>query len=1685
MSWTSAWLVKEVIGQTNQNFAGMPIHYRLTYTNTGSTPISILLSDQIPSSLLYNPLLTTSRCPGNSNSNFSVAYNPLLATVSTNTCSLAVWSSAVVDFNALIVAPSFTSIINTASVNVYDSGNNFIRTESNSITLLPYANLRVEKMFTWSLPQKFGDLVTFQIKVYNFWSTDATNIILQDIIPNGFVLQSSTLPGTPTYSSLTNTYTWILPSLSAQSTGLYTIVARLNTTIPGAWLSVWSKVTNTVVISTWSNSSPSYIVFNDNPSLSSSTGTSIFAIAGVPEVTLTKTLITPNTSGHLYQSGDQVGYRITLYNSGNATASGLLTDYFPSQLTPLSASIAPTSTAGSVWSRNNISIAPSQTLTVFLTGILNNNYSSNTTYTNNADFVLTNLSGSIVDNGTAVWTILGRPDLVVTKTLLSSMPQISWDTVVYRLTLANSGTTTFTGTRCLSDVWPSQLTFVNSSVAVWWCNGIYSWSGDANNLPFSIILTGILNPTASAGMTIVNTWSVFTTTAQLSTANDASSAAIVVGGVGILNMSKTSASSINWISGTIIRYTLNYSNSGTQTISGLVLSDVLPVWLSYVSGTLSPTSNGATLTWPTINLLPGSGWSIVMDTRLNTSFLSGSLTNCISATATSRYLSWVLSDRCSTISFVSVPDLSIKKTILSGVQWLSGSTVVFKLDIANNGSTGVNNVNLIDTISTGIILLPWVSSSFGSSSNLVQTAPGQYSLTIGSLSPGMSGTLIYTGVLNFQPTSTYNYTNTANLTGSFIDANINDNTSTVSSSAAVAVWCVLTKAGQWVWSTSQWWVDLSGQIVSYTINLTNNGTIPLTNISLSDTRPSWLTRPTNLDTNNIFAAGVSLNPGQTTGFVLTGKLLTRASVSLLNSVTANYTINGVPFSCWWSGDVVKKAPSCNNWYLEEGEQCDVYVNNGITSVITLSGSLFNTNSFSFDGGATTQTCDACKLKATAAKNCVTMTVPWLSPKVSCADLQIPTDTVKLTLKKYVDGNDAQDSASAVTKQAGNEAEYKILITNTSSTNATDVILSDTLPAGVEYIPGTLSPTTVTYTNGTINGNLGTLAWWQSVTVTLRVRVTSNNSSITNIATVNYKDSGGVPQSPVSDPAVIKWWNNLCQNNTLDAGEQCDLGLGGTIGDYLDGNRTTRSTSSQRWAICTSSCIIDTSLNRCGDGRLGRLEQCDLGVNGGTIGTHLDTLATVMASSQYQGKKCDIGCNIVGNPTIPACWYTDTVISVMKDEVLPIAWDVEISSGVVETSSQCNASNNGMIVKDSLECTFRIYNKNEESDTRDWWASSFDRTLPCNTQQWKNSNGELYKAFQNDPLFVERPYGSFLVGVDVDVNGNKLDLKNWYGEYKVSLDKVSYSYCDGNGKSTKSPNVYARVCQINIAVTRPYLMQKSNTIYKSNDTLKDFFVLGYPDKTIISATQFDSLSERTQLSSLEYKWSIKTLTENLVKKYESIAVKVDTGKLWSLANAKKVPGKAIYIVEWDSTFEPGYGPTTPTTLIVKNGDLVIKGNVSSNTLILVPNGSVRFDLLNDTEDENIQYSSEDHRCGPQVIRGIVVAKEFVASDEDLWNTRANINDHSRCRKGNLQVYGALYGNNLEDLVQSRRSHLEHWFTYRTNFGISTAPTQTPKNAERRDEIYKGASVYIEQNPDLWRSMPPGAEDFLKTLNVSRN
>ena len=70
------------------------------------------------------------------------------------------------------------------------------------------------------------------------------------------------------------------------------------------------------------------------------------------------------------------------------------------------------------------------------------------------------------------------------------------------------------------------------------------------------------------------------------------------------------------------------------------------------------------------------------------------------------------------------------------------------------------------------------------------------------------------------------------------------------------------------------------------------------------------------------------------------------------------------------------------------------------------------------------------------------------------------------------------------------------------------------------------------------------------------------------------------------------------------------------------------------------------------------------------------------------------------------------------------------------------------------------------------------------------------------------------------------------------------------------------------------------------------------------------------------------------------------------------------------------------------------------------------------------------CNPQTINGIIVARGgFIASSNDGFKND-DLNQ-PRCRKGNLIVKGALVGDNLEAVVNSRRSHLEHWFTFLQN------------------------------------------------------
>ena len=106
------------------------------------------------------------------------------------------------------------------------------------------------------------------------------------------------------------------------------------------------------------------------------------------------------------------------------------------------------------------------------------------------------------------------------------------------------------------------------------------------------------------------------------------------------------------------------------------------------------------------------------------------------------------------------------------------------------------------------------------------------------------------------------------------------------------------------------------------------------------------------------------------------------------------------------------------------------------------------------------------------------------------------------------------------------------------------------------------------------------------------------------------------------------------------------------------------------------------------------------------------------------------------------------------------------------------------------------------------------------------------------------------------------------------------------------------------------MQKGSVSSSTNKDFKEYFLLN--GKSLYEATDLKKIDTLSNLNYANLSSSMKTLTNNLITKYEKIAVKQNIGSL----EAKKVPGKSIYIVNSNNSTFNGSSLTSATTIIVK-------------------------------------------------------------------------------------------------------------------------------------------------------------------------
>ena len=726
------------------------------------------------------------------------------------------------------------------------------------------------------------------------------------------------------------------------------------------------------------------------------------------------------------------------------------------------------------------------------------------------------------------------------------------------------------------------------------------------------------------------------------------------------------------------------------------------------------------------------------------------------------------------------------------------------------------------------------------------------------------------------------------------------------------------------------------------------------------------------------------------------------------------------------------------------------------------------------------------------------------------DASVKTEDVKLTIKKYVsDKIDGTYNDDGITLSNNTTAFFKLVVSGATN-SLTGFVVKDRIEQNLKFdfsstglannaftgviTFGAQNPNKPAYKiTPTISGTYPADIEWKvemlngnfmpGDSLTIIFKATKLGTQ-TNIATVEYPKRDGT-KGKSSDPASVRggggwgWWGGG--------------GWGG--GSYSPS---------------------------CGNGYKNGYEICDLGPNGGTIGSDWKLFKNEnIYDKKYAGYTCTASCGLKNNgeQVAPKCFNLQNgSISIMKWEVLPFYWNLDGMAGnatpaqkkewlekyYVENKEKADST--PKIDISSMKCTFKVYGPG-----RNLSNVVYDFTAPCfNPDGWQdalhgtyssikdyinqNRNGWLggshlanqgrvknvFDTLDNQGQYpVLFPLSSKLLITDFGARNNSLHKSNdnverWsarniqtFGEYKVALEKIDYSLVskDEKGKITEEKKTFDdRICEVDFSVTDHYMIQRSpyGIGNKATTELNKY-------KLINGTTFMDQFFKNERTDAKEYKTpaSIKSLFTTFKNKYAKLAKPLKNG-------LSKVPGKAIYLVSGKEINLKNLisDSSKPFTLIATDpsANITIKGDLNTNAMIMTQ-GTITFDASN-------SCNGGDRKSGHagQIVKGIFYAGDGFKSsgDANLKNTYEKLSDGDRCNYGNLHIKGVAIGD-LSEVVKARRSELYTWF--QGNGGGKDG-------GEKVQKIINGASVLVDYNPTLRGNLPPGANEFNKALAVYR-
>ena len=1046
--------------------AGQAFSYEVTVFNDGPSDASaVTMRDPLPAGVTFLSHTGGSACqlhPGN----VVDCFWPLIAVGDSRTVTINVRANADV--------PPGTILRNEARVFApSDDPDPTNDTDDATGVVVARADLRMTKEASGS-PIPAGGTVVYTLTVQNLGPSDAPGVVIQDTLPAGttFVSAAGASCGGVAPGG-TGTLTCNLGTVAVGATRVVTLTVQVDPNVPSG----------TVIANVATVSSPNVT----DPVPADNTDVAPFETFLESDMSVVKT--GPATAA----PGSQIDTTLTVRNNGPSNATGVtVVDTLPAGMTFVSSSVPCVPLGGGQYECSVGNLAAGAQLAIIIRVAISGAAADGTILTNQASVSATPLDPDATnDQSSHSVTIVRQADLSIAKTLLNP-PAVAGGTATFQIAVQNGGPSSASGV-VVVDQLPAGMTFVSSSGA---CASTAPPAGEvtctvgtvAVGATVTFTITVQIDGGIAAGTTLTNNATVAGAEPDPTPGNNAVALPVVVQRRADLRLIKDAAPN-PVVPGSQLVYTVTVTNGGPSSASGVVVVDQLPAGVTFVSSTggcASSAPPAGELTCNVGTLASGASASFTITVLVGAAVGDGiALLN--SATASSPTTDPDPSNNADTATVVTdaQADLRIAKTA-SPTTVTAGGQVTYTLTVGNGGPSSATNVVVVDVLPAGLTFVSSPSGCFA-------TPPpaGEVTCNIGTLAPG--ATVVATIVAQVAPSVPAGtvLTNSAAVTAGPDDPDPGND----SDDAPVTV---QTRADVGVTKTAPTTVE-PGETIVYNVTVSNAGPSDALAVTVVDILPPGVTFVSSTGGCAATAPPVgevtcnlgTLAPGAVVNFSITGTVGGAVpDGTLLNNDIAVSTTTTDPDPSDDSDtasttvmlaneadlSIVKTALLANPAAGEQFAFQIAVTNNGprpatnatVVDVLPAGLTFVSSTGGCIQAPVGTLTCNVGTISvgATAIFTITVQAAPFLSEGAvvtngATVDSDLPdpdlsdnADDASVTITRRADLAVSKDDAVDPIR-AGSLLTYTVHVTNTGPSSASNVIVTDTLPAGTSYVSSTV------------------------------------------------------------------------------------------------------------------------------------------------------------------------------------------------------------------------------------------------------------------------------------------------------------------------------------------------------------------------------------------------------------------------------------------------------------------------------------------------------------------------------------------------------------------------------------------------------------------------------------------------------